>query len=106
MKKTLMISVLALGLGLTSAFASEGWNYYKYNSKIVANDSGCFEETKECLAKDCPTMSNSAADTTSQNSKTAVLAVNKSHSQQMGKMTVVQAEKGDLAYERTVVVTR
>lgn len=95
MKKTLIVLGLALGLSLsTSAFANGGWDYSKHNSRQTLIFSG---------QSDRPTM---AADTSSQNSKKAVLAVNTHASKEIGKMTVVVAEKGGSTHTSTVAVTR
>jgi hypothetical protein len=96
MKKTLLAFGLALGLGLsTVAFADGGgWDYSKHNSREAMIFSGQTER---------PSM---AADTSSQNSKEAVLAVNTRASKEVGKMTVVVAEKGASTHTKTVAVTR
>lgn len=87
---------VALGLGLsTLAFADGGgWDYSKHNSREAMIFSGQIER---------PSM---AADTSSQNSKEAVLATNARASKEVGKMTVVMAEKGGSGHTKTVAVTR
>lgn len=99
MRKTSIVFGLALGLALglglsTALFADGGWDYSKYNSRMAMIFSGQAEKT------------SMLADVSSQNSRKALLAINTPAPKEIGKTTVIVAQKGAAIHTSTVAVTR
>lgn len=92
MKKTLLVIGLAAGFGLPTVTFAGDWDYLKHNSRAAL------------LSNHSAERATPAADTSSQNSRAAVLSAREGGAREIGRMTVIYSEKGGVSHGATVTI--